>query len=106
MYKQASNLHINIKDFFDVYPPLIIVYSEESNKYAKLFEEPKKRGNQTKRTKIDTKLKKSIYSNRSINSGKDSLNESLKDISDINDFSGKELEQLNERDNSKIFFDI
>ena len=104
MYKQAINLHINIKDFFDVYPPLIKVYSEESNKYAKLFEEPKKRGNQTKRTKIDTKLNKSIYSNRSINSGKDSLNESLKDISDINDFSGKELEQLNERDNSKKYF--
>ena len=26
MYKQAINLHINIKDFFDVYPPLIKVF--------------------------------------------------------------------------------
>ena len=34
MYKRVINEKINIKDFFNVYPPLVKVYSEESNKFA------------------------------------------------------------------------
>ena len=33
MYKQVINTKINLKEFFDVYPPLNKEHSEESNKF-------------------------------------------------------------------------
>ena len=101
MYKQVINTSINIKDFFDVYPPLVKVFSEESNKYAKLFEEPKKRGFQTKKLKIDEKLNNSYHSTKSLYSIKESLNDSEKNISED---SNNNEDKLNEKNNINRYF--
>ena len=37
MYKQVIKHNINIQEFFEVYPTLVKVYSDESHKYIKLF---------------------------------------------------------------------
>ena len=114
MYKQLINNKINLKDFFDVYPSLVKVYSEESNKYIKLFEEPRKRRVNIKNLKRNDKFNKSFHSEKSLNSVKESMNETLKNVSEKSNFSykhsnslerknTKDLEQIKENDNKKYF---
>ena len=113
MYKQVINNKINIKDFFDVYPPLVKVFSEESNKYSKLFEEPKKRGVKAKKTKQDKKLNYSYHSTKSLYSAKESLNDSFKSsensknentVDEVLNKSPKKQEQQDEKNNGKRYF--
>ena len=102
MYKQViHNNKINLKDFFDVYPPLVKIFSEESNKFIKLFEEPKKRGVFSKQVNKEQKLSNSYHSSKSLPSIKESLDESVKNVSEISNKDLKDNERLN--DTKKYF---
>ena len=89
MYKRVINEKINIKDFFNVYPPLVKVYSEESNKFAKLFEEPKKHTFKNR----NSKKNKSNQSTITFNSLKE-VNDSNKITSEKNEYSHKDSNSI------------
>ena len=113
MYKRVINDKINIKDFFNVYPPLVKVYSEESNKFIKLFEEPKKHALQNRNSKkyqsrqstITFNSMEKINDTNKINSEK--ISYSFKDSNSIDTKAKndtKDLDQLTSESDSKKYF--
>ena len=98
MYKQVIKHNINIQEFFEVYPTLVKVYSDESHKYIKLFEEPKKRGFKNKAKKNNEELDNNTISVRRIGSAKELelLNNGFKKIRERNDLPYKRSNSLDE----------
>lgn len=89
MYKQVINTKINLKEFFDVYPPLNKEHSEESNKFIKLFDEPLRRGTVQRSIRLK-KLKSTILPDKGLKAIKEKFNESINNISEKSDNSSNE----------------
>ena len=95
MFKQVIKHNINPKEFFDIYPPLVKVYTEESHKYIKLFEETRRKGfnNKTKKDNEDTYT---LFSVKRIKSARETLNNSFKKVTERNDLPLKHSNSLDE----------
>ena len=113
MYKRVINDKIDIKDFFNVYPPLVKVYSEESNKFIKLFEEPKsnsiqnKNDNKRRSSQLTITLKSIKEIDESNKNNPEKNDHSYKDSNSIdskNKNNTKDLDQLTSESFSKKYF--